>query len=189
MDECDDDHIPSCMFDNITYMLSHMLSQLHHKEVFNQQNVEWLCRKLHLYWQGLIYFTWTWKFPFSPSLEGCKCYSITSLNLTHVFEYCVVRSGPKNIHHEDKCLKDVGLCLQFVLSILQPMINTIWGCPCTQLKKQHTHTHTLPMTITVSQETQILFRLLLMFHSIFANATHILRREYDQYKTENLGGG
>lgn len=45
-------------------------------------------------------------------------------------EYYVVRCEPNNIYHEDTCLKEVGLHLQFVLTILHFMVNTF----CTQLQ-------------------------------------------------------
>jgi hypothetical protein len=39
----------------------------------------------------------------------CWCYSVTLLNRTHMFYWCVVRWGSKNKHHKDTCLKEIGL--------------------------------------------------------------------------------
>lgn len=42
-------------------------------------------------------------------------------------EWCVVRCGLKSRHHKDTGLKEVGLCAQTLLTILDSIINMIVG--------------------------------------------------------------
>ena len=153
MDECNEKHIPSCMFDNITYMLCHILSHLHHIEVFNQQNIHMIVLKaspiltrsnlLHMNMEVSIYFL---------ALRDANVIHHSIFLIWHTYLNTLwIGCGSKNIHHEDTCSKEVGANLQFILTILHSMINTIWGGLCTQSRKQHT----LPMTITISWEAQI----------------------------------
>ena len=53
---------------------------------------------------------------------------VTYLNQTPILEWCLVRCGFKNRHHEDiMCLKEIGLCVQIFLTILGPTVNIIGG--------------------------------------------------------------
>ena len=44
-----------------------------------------------------------------------------------VFEWCVVRYSSKNSHQKYICLKEVGQCVQNLLSILVAIVNIFWG--------------------------------------------------------------
>ena len=56
----------------------------------------------------------------------CGCYSVTFLNWTPVFHWCVVRCGSKNKHYKDgTCLKEIGICLQILLPNSHLIVNTI----------------------------------------------------------------
>ena len=53
--------------------------------------------------------------------------SILRLELTVVFEHCVVRCGSKNGYQKDVSLKDVGLAAQNLLTILSSIVKIDWG--------------------------------------------------------------
>ena len=46
---------------------------------------------------------------------------------TPIFEWYVVRSGSKNGHQKDLCLKETRTCAQNMLTILSPIVNMIGG--------------------------------------------------------------
>jgi hypothetical protein len=49
----------------------------------------------------------------NPS-KVCGCYLVMLLNQTHVFDWHVIRRGSKSKHHNDTCLKEIGLRLQII---------------------------------------------------------------------------
>ena len=52
---------------------------------------------------------------------------VTYLDKTPIFDWCVIRCGSKNGHQKKKCLKEIGLHAQYLLTILGPIVSIIWG--------------------------------------------------------------
>ena len=52
--------------------------------------------------------------------------SVTYLNRTPIFKWCVVRSGSKNGHQKGTCSKVIELHAQNMLGSLAPILNMIW---------------------------------------------------------------
>ena len=44
-----------------------------------------------------------------------------------LFEWCLVRCGSKNDHQKDMCSKEIRLCAQILLTILDLIVNIIGG--------------------------------------------------------------
>lgn len=51
----------------------------------------------------------SWLHPIVTKVNGC--YLVTFLTRTPLFQWCGVRCGSKNKHHQDTCLKEIGLHL------------------------------------------------------------------------------
>ena len=59
--------------------------------------------------------------------KGSKAFMVTFINLTTIFEWCVVKSGYKNINQKDMCSKEIGVHVQNMFSILNSIISMIVG--------------------------------------------------------------
>lgn len=53
--------------------------------------------------------------------------SVTYLESTSVFGWCMVGCGSKNGHQVDICLEETGLCVQNMLTILDSKVNIMQG--------------------------------------------------------------
>ena len=47
------------------------------------------------------------------------------LNATPIFDLCTAQWGSKNKHHQDTCVKEVGLCLKILLNYSHSILSTI----------------------------------------------------------------
>ena len=52
---------------------------------------------------------------------------VTYLERTPIFEWCMVRCGSNNRHQKDMCLKEFGMHVQNLLTILDLIVNIIGG--------------------------------------------------------------
>ena len=83
------------------------------------------------------------------------------------FEWYVVRRGSKSKHHKDTCLKEIGLCLQRVITTLHSTTNII-GRAYVFIHKIN-NKHALVITITESREVRFSVLFLRMFLHRFAS--------------------
>lgn len=131
MDECNDDHIP-----NLHDWQHHIHALSYVEPPTPNGSVQPTNQMLNNYVESFAHVDKTY---FTSHKHG-RCHLTLSLRdanfqllflIWHMYiEYYVVRCEPNNIYHEDTCLKEVGLHLQFVLTILHFMVNTF----CTQLQ-------------------------------------------------------
>ena len=69
------------------------------------------------------------------------CCSVTFVDRTPIFDWCVVRRGSKNKHHEDTCSEEIGLRLHiFINSYFTFSSRHDWEDLCVQLTYQQTCT-------------------------------------------------
>ena len=79
----------------------------------------------------------------------CECYLVTVLNWTPIFESCAIRTGSKNKHHKDTCLKEIDLHV-----ISNSTLNSGHNCRRTHVFSKGIKKHALPITITKSGEVR-----------------------------------
>ena len=62
-----------------------------------------------------------------PSTEFniCGCYLVPLLNWALIFDWCMVWWGSKSKYHKDTCLKEIGLRLSILFTMLHSIVNTI----------------------------------------------------------------
>ena len=116
--------------------------------------------------------------------KACECYLVTVLNRTPIFESCASRSGSKNKHHKDTCLKEIDLRV-----IKNSTLNRGHNCRRTHVFSEGIKKHVLPITIIKSGEVRFSIRFLLMIHCEFANAIQVLLCESNWQKLENMTNG
>ena len=76
-------------------------------------------------------------------------YLIMFLDWTHIFEWCVVQRGSKSEHHNNACLKEIGLHFQVLVNTPQSTVNTVGR---TYVLDTSINKHPLPITITNAWE-------------------------------------
>ena len=92
---------------------------------------DWYCNReeVEQNWNTMIKKTISLE-PSSSSRIGYKehgCYSITFLNWTPIFDWCVSRWGSKNKHHKGICFKEICVCfreIQILLTTSHSVVNT-----------------------------------------------------------------
>ena len=62
-----------------------------------------------------------------PKVNMPNFNSVSYLNCTPIFEWCVVRVGSKNEHHKDMSIKQIGLHAQNLFIILSSIVSIIEG--------------------------------------------------------------
>ena len=81
---------------------------------------------------------------FTRFRPGCGCpsswvdmpNSVTCLNRTPISKWYVVRCASQNGYSEDMCIKEIGLCAQFLEIVLGSIVHTIEGPLHTRAKNR-----------------------------------------------------
>lgn len=63
-------------------------------------------------------------------IKGSNPHLVNFLIMTHVLEWHVVICASKRIYHKDMCLKEIGLCAQIVITIINFRVNIIEKGAC-----------------------------------------------------------
>jgi hypothetical protein len=105
------------------------------------------------------------------------------LNRIFICDWYVLMWGSKSKCHKDTCLKEIGLCLQILITSLQFLVSTSGSIyvPNSEINK-----HVSLITITKVGNVQFIIWFFHIFHRRFANATQGLLCEPNWYNLENM---
>ena len=88
-----------------------------------------------------------------------------------------------NKQHIDTCSKEIGLCLQIMLSTPHSTVSTMER---TSLFNQEINKHTLPITIIKLGKLLIFNPVFVMLHHDFASAIRVTLYKSNRQKSENV---